>query len=87
MSRVKFNLNDHILVKLTNLGKELIIKKCGYGYFEVIWERNKTNDGYYKGQAHAFINMFGEHLFNGCKMPCEPTVYFLKEELEKENAE
>ena len=87
MSRVKYNLNRHILVKLTDLGKELIIKKYGYGCFETMWEREKTSDGYYKVQAHKFMNMFGEHLFNGCKMPCEPTVYFLEEDLEKENAE
>ena len=54
-------------------------------YFETIWESEKTSDGYYKVQAYEFMNMFGEHLFNGCKMPCEPTVYFLEEDLEEEN--
>lgn len=85
MSRVKFNLNYHILVRLTDLGKKLIIKKYGYGYFETIWESEKTSDGYYKVQTYEFMNMFGKHLFNGCEMPCEPTVYFLEEDLEKEN--
>ena len=31
---VKYNVNNYIYIKLTDYGKELIIKEYGYSYFE-----------------------------------------------------
>ena len=72
----KYNLNYYIYVELTDYGKELIIKENGYSYFKTIVEGNKQKNGLYKLQMHEFMNLLGQHLFNGCKMPCKPTVYF-----------
>ena len=74
-------------IKITNYGKELIIQKYGYDYFESVVESNKQENGYYCLQCHQIMSYFGEHLFNGCKMPFEPTVYFDKQELDFEFAE
>lgn len=78
---VKYNVNSHIYIKLTDYGKEIIIKKYGYSYFEHCVEANKEENGLYRLQLHQVMNYFGEHLFNGCEMPFETTVYFDKFEL------
>ncbi len=72
----KYNLNNYIYVELTDYGKQLIISENGYDYFNILIERNKQKDGLYKLQMHDFMRLLGNHLFNGCKMPCKPTVYF-----------
>lgn len=72
----KYNLNYYIYVELTDYGKELIIKENGYEYFRVCVEREKQENGLYKFQMHEFMRLLGNHLFNGCKMPCKPTIYF-----------
>ena len=82
MKMVKYNINNYIFIKLTDYGKELIIKKHGYSYFEACVESNKREGGYYQLQCHEVMNYFGEHLYNGCKMPFEPTVCFRRADLE-----
>lgn len=72
----KYNLNYYIYVELTDYGKQLIISENGYNYFEILVEPNKQENGLYKFQMHNFMRLLGNHLFNGCKMPCKPTVYF-----------
>lgn len=79
---VKYNINNYIYIKLTDYGKQLIIKEYGCSYFEACVESNKQENGYYKLQCHEVMRYFGEHLFNGCEMPFETTVYFDKHELE-----
>lgn len=83
---VEYNVNFHIYIKLTDYGKELIIKKYGYSFFETLIEGNKQKNGYYRLQCHEVMSYFGDHLYNGCKMPFEPTVYFDEFELKKINA-
>lgn len=79
---IKYNVNNHMFVKLTDYGKELIINKYGYGYFNACVESNKQDNGYYRLQCHSIMNYFGEHIYNGCKLPFEPTVYFDETEID-----
>lgn len=79
---IKYNVNNYMLVKLTNYGKELIIKKYGYEYFVTCVESKKQNDGYYELQCHEIMHYFGEHCYNGCRLPFEPIVYFDEKEVE-----
>lgn len=82
MTKVKYNVNYHMYVKLTNYGKELIIKKRGYDYFEACIESCKQENGYYQLQCHEVMSLFGDHIGNGCKLPFETTVYFDSKDLE-----
>lgn len=79
---IKYNVNNYMYIKITDFGKELIINKFGYSYFENCVERNKQENGYYKLQCHHIMNYFGEHLYNGCKIPFEPTVYLDEKEID-----
>ena len=82
--KYKMNLNYYIYVKLTDYGKELIIKDCGYGYFEHCVENNKQPDGYYKLQMHQVMQLLGKYCYNGCKLPLETCVYFDDDSIEVE---
>ena len=82
VKKYKFNINYYMYVKLTPFGKEKIIEKCGYEYFEHCIESNKQSDGYYQLQAHTVMNLLGEYCWNGTlKLPFETNVYFTDEEL------
>jgi hypothetical protein len=72
---IKYNVNDHIHIKLTDYGKELIIKDYGYTYFEHCVESNKTEQGYYRLQLWTVMSYFGKYLYNGGKLPFEPNIY------------
>lgn len=81
--KYKFNVNYYMYVKLTDFGKEKIIEKCGYGYFEHCIESNKQPDGYYQLQAHTVMMLLGEYCYNGARqLPFELNVYFTDEDLE-----
>lgn len=70
-------------VKLTPFGKEKIIEKHGYEYFEHCIESRKQPDGYYELQAHEVMNLFGEYLLNGAQnLPFDLNVYFTEKDLE-----
>lgn len=72
----KYNLNDCIHIKLTDYGKELIIKDYGKDYFDCCVEVYKTDNGYYRLQLWTVMSYFGKYLYNGCKLPFEPNIYF-----------
>lgn len=77
MAKKKFNINSYMYVKLTDFGKQKIIEKCGYGYFEHCIESQKQADGYYQLQAHTVMLYLGEYLYNGARdLPFETNVYF-----------
>ena len=83
VKKYKFNINYYMYVKLTPFGKEKIIEKCGYEYFEHCIESCKQPDGYYQLQAHTVMNLLGEYCWNGTlKLPFETNVYFTEKELE-----
>lgn len=79
---IKYNINNYMYIKITDFGKELIINKFGYSYFENCVEKNKKDNGYYQLQCHHIMNYFGEHIYNGCKLPFEPIVYLDEKEIE-----
>ena len=82
VKKYKFNINYYMYVKLTPFGKEKIIEKCGYEYFEHCIESNKQPDGYYQLQAHEVMRLLGEYLWNGTlNMPFDLNVYFTDEDL------
>ena len=82
MTKYEFNINYYMYVKLTDFGKEKIIEKCGYEYFEHCIESNKQPDGYYQLQAHTVMNLLGEYLYNGNRhLPFDLTVYFTSDDL------
>jgi hypothetical protein len=84
MKKYKLNINDYIYVKLTDFGKEKIIEKCGYGYFEHCIESHKQPDGYYQLQAHTVMMLLGEYCYNGARqLPFELNVYFTDKDLEE----
>ena len=83
VKKYKFNLNFYMYVKLTDFGKEKIIEKCGYGYFEHCIESCKQPGGYYRLQAHTVMMLLGEYCYNGARqLPFELTIYFTEEDLE-----
>ena len=73
---IKYNLNDFIHIKLTDYGKELIIKDYGIGYYEACVESHKTEEGYYRLQLWTVMSYFGKYLYNGGKLPFDPNIYF-----------
>lgn len=82
VKKYEFNINYYMYVKLTDFGKEKIIEKCGYGYFEHCIEKNKQSDGYYQLQAHTVMMLLGEYCYNGARqLPFELNVYFTDEDL------
>lgn len=87
MKKYKFNINRYMYIKLTDFGKQKIIEKNGYSYFETCIEGAKQADGYYRLQAHEVMNLFGEYLVlwaRPSELPFEPTIYFSDEDLEGE---
>ena len=83
MSKYKFNVNYYMYIKLTDFGKQKIIEKCGYDYFNHCIESNLQPDGYYKLQAHTVMNLLGEYCYNGARgLPFETNIYFTDDDLE-----
>jgi hypothetical protein len=60
----QFNLNDDVKVKLTDHGRDLLAKKRRL-------TQQPDEAGYTKFQLWELMNIFGEHLYNGCSIPFE----------------
>jgi hypothetical protein len=69
----QFNFNDFVKVRLTDCGQNVLAIK----------RKNSTRapetdaDGYTKFQLWELMNVFGEHLCNGCPVPFNPNIIFL----------
>jgi len=68
----EINLNDTITVQLTDYGKELLIKNINKTFILEEYKNDAINsykkeDDFYELQLWDFMNMFGQHMFNGCK--------------------
>ena len=70
MIPIKFNINYHIKIKLTERGEEFLKKKKSY-----ILNYPKDADGYISMQTHEVMNTFGNHMFNGFDVPFETNVF------------
>ena len=74
---MKFNVNQNVLVKLTEEG-ETILKnyfgelrdRLGLPEYEIFYDEN----GYVQFQMWNLMQIFGDHLHNGCKVPFETTI-------------
>jgi hypothetical protein len=76
MKYLKFNLNDNVYAKLTEIGKETFIKKfrtltssyypeeflLQYEKDAAIVLESKTKNGYTRFQAHDFMHLYGPQL-------------------------
>ena len=85
--KYKFNLNYYMYVKLTDFGKQKIIEKNGYDYFEHCIESYKQPNGYYRLQAHEVMYLLGEYCTLWARpgeLPFELNVYFSDKDLEVE---
>lgn len=81
----EFNVNDYVKVKLTEKGKYIYyhqfddinenIKKIGGILLNPI-ELKYDDEGYTEFQMWHLMQIFGEHLYNGCKMPFETIIKF-----------
>lgn len=76
---IRFNLNDHIYVKLTSFGKDLL-KKDGITYLE-----SEKHPGYMEFQTWCLMRLFGQYMnFGSSHLPIELNLIIgTKEEPEK----
>lgn len=75
-----FNLNDHVLVRLTEHGRKLHRddydkSKSPYPYKEP----EEDEQGWSKWQLWELMRAFGPHLYNGCELPFETTIEIITE--------
>ncbi len=86
MKKIPFNVNDYVLIKLTDRGKEilkknydelqlLIIQSGGKPTFEFKLPKTDEN-GYSKHQLWSIMSEFGKYLYLGCEAPFEMNMFF-----------
>ena len=87
---IRFNINQYAKVKLTEMGKEILLKRHnelndqlaargaqGLGMFILKLDEG----GYYKDQLWRIMQVFGEQLFNGAEVPFETEIILINESL------
>jgi hypothetical protein len=72
---MRFNINDRVRVKLTDLGRKIhrenwepIVAPRAYH------PRDEDKDGWSEWQMWELMNMFGPHLANGSPVPFETEI-------------
>ena len=85
---IKFNINDHVKVKLTDLGKDIYlhqydrINKVYSNYSKTILTPSNPKvdkDGYTDFQLWELMQLYGQHLHMGTKLPFETEIMLLPE--------
>jgi len=79
MKKIPFNINDYVLIKLTDRGKKILKENYDELQFEgkPTFKLPKTDEnGYSKYQLWGLMSEFGKYLFNGCKIPFEMNIFF-----------
>ena len=71
---MKFNINHEVKVKLTPFGKSIYYGKL-CGQTDLI-----DKDGWLKIQLWDLMRIYGEFLFNGCKLPFGTEIEILEQE-------
>ena len=77
--KFNININDYVKVKLTDHGRNILdnqnaeLKKC---YPDAEPRHKPDENGFYKIQLWELMSIFGEYLYNGCKIPFETTIEF-----------
>lgn len=85
--RVTVNLNEYVMVKLTEKGKSIlkrrhdnlnqsILARGGTGLGE--WKDPSDKEGYYKTQLWILIDVFGKETHLGTEHPYELDIIFPK---------
>ncbi len=74
MNMKAINLNNEVLVNLTDFGKKQL-KDAGYG-----GDYSLQPDGTYKFQLWELMKIFGEHLRMGFHVPFEKNIFILIEQ-------
>jgi hypothetical protein len=70
-----FNVNDHVLVKLTEHGRELRRRYFArLGLPDGLLPELKETDGWSRWQLWELMSIFGEHMYNGCRIPFETVI-------------
>lgn len=85
----KFNINDFIKVKLTDLGTDIFYHQ--YDELNKFYGRemikphypNVDKEGFTEFQLHEFMNLFGKYMVNGFDLVIENnSIYICEEDLE-----
>ena len=78
-SRMAFNVNDLVWIKLTGAGRDILAKRESefnrlYMPSKGGWFPKSDADGWSKWQLWQVMSEFGADCFNGCKVPFETTI-------------
>lgn len=63
------SLKDKVKVKLTDFGKEILIQKYKIELGIENYIVGEDKEGYYHTQMYTLMNVFGEYLNEGDKLP------------------
>lgn len=86
---IKFNVNNYVKVKLTELGKNIYQQRMKeLNNMSIRWhfdtEPKLDEEGYYKAQLHEIMNMFGSYCQNGFDIPFETNIILLSQNNQNE---
>lgn len=73
----KFNLNENILVQITDYGKEHLVKRSGQEFWDAVIDIRKVvieGEDWYKLQAHIVAECFGEALWSISHSPIKSNI-------------
>jgi hypothetical protein len=62
-----FNINDYVYVRLTDEGRKILMQQHQHAPVE-------DPDGYSRWQLWHLMSVFGQHVYNGCRVPFETTI-------------
>lgn len=80
-----FNINDYVLVKLTDVGRKIHLEYSGSFHLErygIEYTAPEVDGyGYSKFQLWELMHIFGNNCYNGCDLPFETTILIPGESL------
>ncbi len=77
---IDFNLNNYVLVQITEYGWEELKKSVGQEYIDtciISHEQQIDGEKWYRIQGHEMITLFGDMLFIVSHSPIEPNIKFV----------
>jgi hypothetical protein len=89
----KFNVNDHVKVKLTEKGKAILdmqlaerVRRWNCEYRCPYQSRPTDANGYIRFQMWELMHEFGANIYNGCQIPFDTTVLIDDKHLEDDGS-
>ena len=88
-----FNINNYVEIKLTQYGKDILKEKEDKIFTEYpslkeyLYKYKVNNRGYLKLQLWEVMNIFGDHLGNGCDTPFEMDIKMEVKDVEVDHEE